>query len=48
MIEEEKAIESKSQRYIQLMNDNKWVVKLDRLGKNLEYIKNAEKQIRQH
>ena len=30
------------------MNDNKWVVKLDRLGKNLDYIKKAEKQIRQH
>ena len=33
-------------RYMKLMTDNKWMMELDKMGKNLDSLKHREKQIR--
>ena len=35
-------------RYLKLMTDNRWMMKLDEMGKNLEVLKLREKQIRDY
>lgn len=33
-------------RYMRLMTDNKWIVDLEKMGRNLDSLKYREKQIR--
>ena len=42
--QEERAIQKMGKKYMRLMNDDRWLVELDRLGQNLDSIKNIRKQ----
>ena len=45
---EEKVLAKMGRRYMRLMTDNKWIVDLEKMGRNLDTLRYREKQMRQH